>query len=163
VNEVRQVARNEKLPEVGFSFLVIGKTSDGFSSSSDRLRKNQSINYNLSQLNNKITIQINQLSLELPSYNRPYCSSESLIISPVLHWLQYALHKSNAAHPASPCVLLTFLAQVGMPLRKHHCKKVNHGYLPALDDSTINTREAELINTRIGDVRDQLQLQLEEG
>jgi len=82
--------------------------------------------------------------------------------APVLHWLQYVLHKSNALHAASPCILPAFLAQVGMPLREHRCK-VNYGYMPALDDSAIITREAELIATRIGDVRDQLQLQLEEG
>ena len=35
--------------------------------------------------------------------------------------------------------------------------------MPALDDTAIITREAELIAARIGDVRDQMQLQLEES
>jgi len=80
----------------------------------------------------------------------------------IVHWLQYVLHQSSAISVASPCLLPTFMAEVGMPLREHRCR-INMGYLPALDESAIITREAELIAANIGGVRYQLQLQLEES
>jgi len=55
------LARNERLPEVGFPLLGIDmNTSDGFSSLSDVLRKNESINHNYFKLNNKILNQLIQ-------------------------------------------------------------------------------------------------------
>jgi hypothetical protein len=81
---------------------------------------------------------------------------------PIVHWLQYALHKNSAVNVASPCIIPALAAQVGMPLREHRCR-INMGYLPALDETAIITREAELIAAKIGSVRDQLQLQLEES
>jgi len=81
---------------------------------------------------------------------------------PIVHWLQYVLHQSSAISVASPCLLPTFVAEVGMPLREHRCR-INMGYFPVLDESAIITREAELIAANIGGIRDQLQLQLEES